>query len=305
MSARITVIGSTNVDLVARVPHHPSPGETVLGGGGQRGPGGKGANQALAARLQGAEVTFIGAVGSDADAEIALGELRRAGVTLDRVAVEPDTPTGLAIITVSADGENTIVVVPGANGAMTVADAESATVALDEQAIVLLQGELPQETTAAAITGAHRAGHRVVVNLAPWFDLAPDVLRLIDPLVVNEQEAQAAATGLGRGDAADASNPTGTAAALLAAGIPSVVITLGPSGVVVADSAGVRSTPAPSVRAVDTTGAGDAFTGGLVARLAAGDDLTAAASHAARVGSYAVQHPGAQRSYPGADDVLP
>lgn len=305
MSPHITVIGSTNVDLVAQVPHHPSPGETVLGGGGRRGPGGKGANQALAARLQGAEVTFLGAVGSDTDAEIALGELRQAGVALDRVAVASDTPTGLAIITVSDDGENTIVVVPGANSTMTPGDARAATAALDEQSIVLLQGELPQDTTATAITGAYEAGHRVVLNLAPSFDLEPDALRLVDPLVVNEQEAQAVAAGLGLGDAADASNPTGAAGALVDAGVPSVVITLGASGIVTADSAGVRSAPAPRVRAVDTTGAGDAFTGGLVARLAAGDDLTAAASHATRVGSYAVRYPGAQRSYPGLGDTLP
>lgn len=305
MSPHITVIGSTNVDLVARVPHHPSPGETVLGAGGQRGPGGKGANQALAARLQGAEVTFLGSVGADADAEIALGKLRDAEVALDRVAVAADTPTGLAIITVSTDGENTIVVVPGANSAMTVTDARAATGTLEHGTIVLLQGELPQDTTAAAITGARQAGHRVVLNLAPWFELAPDVLRMVDPLVVNEQEAQAVASGLGLGDAADADDPTGTAGALVDAGIPAVVITLGAAGAVVADHAGVRTTPAPQVSAVDTTGAGDAFTGGLVARLAAGDGLDAAATHATRVGSYAVQHPGAQRSYPSVADPLP
>lgn len=302
MKPRITVIGSTNVDLVATVPHHPSPGETVLGGSGGRGPGGKGANQALAACLQGAEVTFVGSVGSDADAGIALGSLREAGVRLDRVTVAPDTPTGLAIITVDGAGENTIVVVPGANAAMTVADARSATAALDDGSIVLLQGELPQDTTAAAITGAYEAGHRVVLNLAPWFDLAGDVLRMVDPLVVNEQEAQAVAAGLELGTETTA---TATAAALVGAGIPAVVITLGPAGAVVADSAGVRTTPAPTVAAVDTTGAGDAFTGGLVARLAAGDELSTAATHAARVGSYAVQHPGAQRSYPGLTDPLP
>src|SRR5699024_2452278 len=143
------------------------------------------------------------------------------------------------------------------------------------------------------------------LNLAPWFDLDPDVLRLVDPLVVNEQEAEAVATGLGIGGAVDAWDPTAVAGALTEAGMSSVVITLGAAGAVVADSTGTHTTPAPRVTAVDTTGAGDAFTGGLVARLAAGDELGAATTHAARVGSYAVQHPGAQRSYPELQDPLP
>src|SRR5699024_3459591 len=130
------------------------PGETILGSGGQRGPGGKGANQALAARLQGAEVAFVGSVGTDADAEIALGELRRSGVELGRVSNSTTAPTGLAIITVSGDGENTIVVLPGANSTMSVDDVRAATASLDDDTIVLLQGELPPDTTAAAITAA-------------------------------------------------------------------------------------------------------------------------------------------------------
>lgn len=303
MSSRITVIGSINVDLFAQVPHHPRPGETILGDSGQRTPGGKGANQALAARFQGAAVTFVGAVGSDSDAAVATERLRTAGVDLEELKVTTEAPTGLAAITVSADGENTIVVLPGANASVTPADVRSAVArGAAEQPIVLLQGELPRETTEAAVRRADSDGHRVVLNLAPWGEVSPDVLRMVDPLVLNEHEAAAVATALALEIPEE---PTELATALTSSGIRSVVLTLGPHGAVVADESGARAVPAPPVSAVDTTGAGDAFIGGLVARLAAGDDLLTAASHAVRVGAYSVRHPGAQPSYPTTEDELP
>ncbi|WP_017975164.1 ribokinase [Actinopolyspora halophila] len=302
MSPRITVIGSVNVDLFAQVPHHPRPGETILGDSGQRTPGGKGANQALAARFQGAAVTFVGAVGSDSDAAIATERLRTAGVDLEELKVTAETPTGLAAITVSADGENTIVVLPGANASVTPEDVRSAVARAGEHPIVLLQGELPRETTEAAIRRADDDGHRVVLNLAPWGEIAPDVLRTVDPLVLNEHEAAAVATAL---ELEIPEAPTELATALASSGIRSVVLTLGPHGAVVADRSGARAVPAPSVSAVDTTGAGDAFIGGLVSRLAAGESLLTAASHAVRVGAYSVRHPGAQPSYPTTEDELP
>lgn len=296
------VVGSTNVDLFARVPHHPAPGETVLGGGGHRAPGGKGANQALAARLQGAEVSFVGAVGSDSDSEVALERLRRAGVELSGVKVASDTPTGLAIITVADGGENTIVVVPGANASMTPEDATAAVSGLAADDVMLLQGELPRETTEAAIRHADAGGIRVVLNLAPWGELDPAVLRLVDPLVVNEHEAGAVAAAVGAGTVEE---PAELAEVLVAAGIRAVVLTLGARGAVVADHSRTQVTSAPTVPAVDTTGAGDAFTGGLVGRLAAGEGLAAAAAYAVRVGAYAVRYPGAQPSYPTTEDELP
>lgn len=302
MGARIAVIGSTNVDLFARVPHHPQPGETVLGSGGDHAPGGKGANQALAARLQGGEVSFVGAVGADNNATVATERLRQAGVDLRHLAAQEDTATGMAIITVAEGGENSIVVIPGANASVTPAAAEAAIHALSAEDIVLLQGELPRETTEAAIRLAAEHGNRVVLNLAPWGPLDPDVLRLVDPLVVNEHEAASVATALSLEVSDD---PSELAAELLGAGVRSVVLTLGAHGAIAADDSGVHSLPAPAVRAVDTTGAGDAFTGGLLARLATGDGLVAASTHAVRVGSYAAQHPGAQPSYPDGDAQLP
>lgn len=308
MSARLLVIGSTNVDLFATVPRHPSPGETLLGRGGHRSAGGKGANQALAAGLQGASVRFVSAVGADPDGELALARLREAGVGLDSVATVPGTPTGLAIITVSEAGENTIVVVPGANAHVGVDQALAAVGTMEDGDILLMQGEVPRRTTEAAIRAAREAGRRVVLNVAPWMALGHDVLTAADPLVLNEHEAQLAIEELGLSPAPD--GPEAGARSLCGAGTRSVVITLGAQGAVTAhtDGSGVVSitrVPSPRVTAVDSTGAGDAFTGALAARLLEGQRLEDAVRHAVRVGAFSVQHEGAQPSYPRAEDILP
>ena len=301
MTGTVVVIGSINVDLFLHVRSRPAPGETVLGTGGERAPGGKGANQALAARLQGAAVSLVGAVGDDSDAVVALGLLRRAGVDLSGVRTLADHPTGLAIITVSEDGENTIVVVSGANAVVPQEDARHAVERLHDDDVVLMQGELPAALTATTIRAARGRGVRVVLNLAPYTELPEDVLCLADPLVVNEPEAAAVARQLGL----DTRSELATVQGLLDHGIPSVVVTLGSRGSLVGDATGVTALPAVQVAAIDTTGAGDAFTGALLARLAAGTSLVGAARHATRVGAYAVQHRGAQPSYPAAEDALP
>lgn len=301
MTGTVVVIGSINVDLFAHVRRHPVPGETVLGTGGERAPGGKGANQALAARLQGAAVSLVGAVGDDSDAVVALGMLRQAGVDLSRVRTLSDHPTGLAIIAVSDDGENTIVVVSGANAAVPEEHALHAVGLLHDDDVVLVQGELPADLTATTIRAARERGVRVVLNLAPYVELPDNVLCLADPLVVNELEASAVARQLGL----DTRSGTATAQGLLDHGIPSVVVTLGSCGSLVGDATGITPLPAVRVSATDTTGAGDAFTGALLARLAAGDSLMDAARHATRVGAYAVQRRGAQPSYPATEDELP
>lgn len=304
MGARLLVIGSTNVDLFVTVPRHPSPGETLIGSGGDRAAGGKGANQALAAALQGTEVTFVGAVGDDPDAQTALAGLREAGVDLTDVETAPGTTTGLAIITVSEDGENTIVVVPGANATLAGATAVAAVEAMATDDILLMQGEIPRETTQAAVRAARGSGRRVVLNVAPWMALDHDVLTAADPLVLNEHEAALAVRELGLTPEDDGASST--ARALCGAGTPSVVITLGAEGAVVATGPdAVVSWPSPRVTAVDSTGAGDAFTGALAARLLEGEGLESAVRHAVRVAAYAVQHPGAQPSYPGVGDALP
>lgn len=290
---RVVVLGSLNADVFARVQRHPRPGETVLGSGGEVRAGGKGANQAAAAALAGAPVLMVGAVGDDAYAAVATGNLARAGVSLDAVRTV-DGPTGLALITVSADGENSIIVIPGANahvGEPELAHLEN----ICAGDILVLQGEVPIEAVTAAARAATARGARVVVNLAPVVALPAEVLRLADPLVINEHEGEGALTLL------DA-DPTGLSPgqlceALRARGVPSVVMTLGGEGSLIAADA-LTQIPAEKVAVVDTTGAGDAFAGALAAGLCAGEDLVSAAHRATRFAAEAVQHDGAQDSYP-------
>lgn len=300
----IAVIGSINVDLVAHVERHPLPGETLLGRGGERIPGGKGANQALAATLQGGSVRLIGAVGADAEADIALALLKKAGTELSVATL--DQPTGLALITVSDAGENTIIVLPGANHALEPAHAEAEIAKLPEDAIVVLQGELTRATTEAAARAAHARGLKIILNVAPWGDLDPDVLGMADPLVLNEHEAKLALASLG-GQLDHVDDPVEEAeqiaARLLDRNIRSVIITLGPAGALTADATGSYHAPGVPATPVDTTGAGDAFVGALAARLAGGDSLPDAARWANRVGAKVTEKPGAQTSYPSADEI--
>lgn len=296
----IVVVGSVNVDLLAQVQRHPRPGETLHGTGGQMLPGGKGANQAVAAARLGARVAMVGAVGSDVQAEAALSALREAGVDLGHVA-EIEGPTGLAIVTVAEDGENSIVVIAGANDAMDAGRVRAAAEAISAARIVVCQGEIPRdgiEALPALVTG------RFLHNPAPVMELDPAVLRASDPLVVNQHEAGLVLAQLAPDQEAP-EDPEAVVAALRAAGIPSAVLTLGADGSLVADQAGVRRIPPAPVEAVDTTGSGDAFIGALALGLARGDDLATAARLASRVGAFAATGEGAQPSYPTAADALP
>ena len=296
----IVVVGSVNVDLLAQVQRHPRPGETLHGTGGQMLPGGKGANQAVAAARLGARVAMVGAVGSDVQAEAALSALREAGVDLGHVA-EIEGPTGLAIVTVAEDGENSIVVIAGANDAMDAGRVRAAAEAISAARIVVCQGEIPRdgiEALPALVTG------RFLHNPAPVMELDPAVLRASDPLVVNQHEAGLVLAQLAPDQEAP-EDPEAVVAALRATGIPSAVLTLGADGSLVADQAGVRRVPPAPVEAVDTTGSGDAFIGALALGLARGDDLATAARLASRVGAFAATGEGAQPSYPTAADELP
>lgn len=297
-SPGIVVVGSINADLSITLERHPQPGETVRGRTLTVLPGGKGANQAVAAALLGGDVALIGAVGSDEYAEPALSVLSTAGVDLRAVHRVPGS-TGIAVVEVSDDGENTIVVLPGANAEVTPALVASCAETIAGAAVVVVQGELPAEATEAAM---RLGSERMILNLAPVIDLDPEVLLLADPLVVNEHEGALVLARLGGREAAD---EQGVVEGLLKCGLASVVMTLGGAGALVSDGGPVAAVPAPRVDAVDTTGAGDAFAGALAARLSAGATLEDAVRFAVRVGSYAVQRSGAQRSYPGFDDALP
>lgn len=301
----VVVVGSINADLTLLVDRHPLPGETLMARGGTRTPGGKGANQALAAACAGAEVAMLGAVGEDDAAPVALSLLREAAVDLEAVATVTG-PTGLATVTVAADGENTILVVAGANDEVTPARVREHASLIGEAAVVLVQGEIPRESTEEAL---RLATGRTVLNPAPVLALDADLVRASDPLVVNEHEASQVLAELTRtAQAAPESvvaDPEGTVSALRAAGVRSVVLTLGGAGSVVADDTGTVRVPAAHVHAVDTTGAGDGFIGALAARLADGATLDDAARYAARFSGFSVTRTGAQPSYPTPGDELP
>ncbi|UEJ83031.1 ribokinase [Brachybacterium halotolerans subsp. kimchii] len=307
----IVVVGSINADLSTRVARHPRPGETLHGTGGEVRPGGKGANQAAAAALQEGAVAMVGAVGDDAMASDALSVLSSSGADLSAVH-QVDGPTGLAVVTVSDDGENTIVVVPGANATMNAARVRESADLIAGAAVVVLQGEIPRDGIEEA---ARRTQGRLILNPAPVLELDRDVLLRADPLVVNEHEA-ALVIDLLEEHAGSSPAPEDLAHALHTAGIESLVITLGAEGALVGVSGAdddpqsdtawsLVRVPAVTVRAVDTTGAGDAFVGSLAVRLADGASLVDAARFATRVSAASVTREGAQTSYPHRGEELP
>lgn len=299
-AARIVVVGSINVDLSAQVLRHPLPGETVHGTGGQMLPGGKGANQAVAAARLGGSVTMVGAVGTDSAADTALSCLQESGVDLTHVA-RVDGSTGLAVVTVDQHGENSIVVIAGANAAVDAQRVNDAAAVIRDAAVVVCQGEIPADGV-EALPGI--ATGRFLHNPAPVLDLDPQALLASDPLVVNEHEAALVLEQLGT-RAPEAATPEELVDALRATGIHSVVLTLGAKGSVLADDDGTHRVPAAPVQAVDTTGAGDAFIGALAVGLARGEKLLDAARTASRVGAYAATGVAAQPSYPSSADDLP
>ncbi|GAA2201236.1 ribokinase [Sinomonas flava] len=295
------MVGSINADIVLGVPQHPLPGQTIIANSLDVHPGGKGANQAVAAARLGAQVAFVGAVGTDPYADATVSGLREAGVDIDAVAVVPG-PTGQAFVTVDErTGENSIVVFAGANAAVDEGLIRTSQDLLDRSDLVVLQGEIPPAASAAA---AFSSSARLVLNLAPVVPVERRLIQCADPLVVNEHEGRLVLELLGHG-VDELHTEESVVEALLAEGIRAVVITLGPAGAIFSDGRASRRVSAPAVAAVDTTGAGDAFVGALSARIAAGAPLEEAVRFAVRVGSFAVTRHGAQPSYPGPGDVLP
>jgi ribokinase len=282
----IALVGSINLDIVVGVDRHPAPGETVLGDDRQELPGGKGANQAVAAARLGAEVAFVGRVGDDDAGRRLRDGLAAEGVDVTHVRVDADAPTGVALIAVDRAGENKIVVSSGANARVSAADVEAAREVLANAAVTLVQHEVPEDTVAAAIAAA---GGTVVLNPAP----ARPIVAPVDVLVPNRGELETLA---GR-----AGDPVELARGLEVA--RAVVVTLGSEGAVVVEGAHVERIPAPEVDAVDTTGAGDAFCGALAQALDSGADLVEAARWAVRAAATSVTKPGAQGGLPRRADV--
>ncbi|PZF95853.1 ribokinase [Micromonospora deserti] len=295
MSARVIVVGSANLDLVVSTPQLPRPGETVLGGDFRTVPGGKGANQAVAAARAGATCEFVGAVGSDEFGRQLRDSLAGAGVDVRGLRSVPG-PSGVALIAVDQAAENFIVVAPGANAALTDLDAADRA-AVGAADVLLLQLEVPLPTVVRAADLARAGGTTVVLNAAPAAPLPAELLDMVDVLVVNEHEA-AVVAGVFSDD------PAVLLDALLAL-VPRVVLTLGARGAAYADRRGVRrSVPAPVVDAVDTTAAGDAFTGALAVGWAErggavdADAVTDALRWACAAGAACAQRPGASTALP-------
>ena len=321
MGGRIVVVGSVNRDHVLNVDRRPAPGETVTGARLSLHAGGKGANQAVAAaRLEG-KVVLVGRVGDDAAGSEMLEALRRAGVDTSLVGVEADTTTGAAYITVTPDGENAIIVAPGANQAVTADVVEDAAAALASAMVVLMQQEVPEEAVECAVRAAGDDA-LMVLNAAPARAVPREVLERLDALIVNEHEA-AVLLALGAADASTApkyARPSpragssgaalGTGApgavargidaarALLAMGPRAAIVTLGADGAVVAEDDGCYHLAAPQVEVADTTGAGDAFAGAFAQALAVGASLRQAAARGVLAGAAAVTRAGAQDSFP-------
>ncbi|WNM38888.1 ribokinase [Micromonospora halotolerans] len=298
--SRVVVVGSANLDLGVAVPHLPAPGETVLGDDVAARPGGKGSNQAVAARRLGADTLFFAAVGDDRFGADVRAALTAEGLPPDHLTTVAGVATGVALIVVDTAGENSIVVAPGANARLT-GDALAALPAtLGPDAVLVLQLEIPLATCLAAARHARDAGARVVLNAAPLPDLVPPtmatLLRHVDVLVVNEGEALRLA-------GVPATDWAALAAGLRTHGPAACVITLGERGAVHADAAGVTAHPAFPVDAVDTTGAGDSFVGALAASLADGQSLAEAVHRGCAAGALATTRMGAQSALPTRADL--
>jgi ribokinase len=289
MAARVTVVGSINMDLVVSTDRLPGPGETVLGSDVQRFGGGKGANQALAASRMGANATLVGKVGTDEPGRALVGDLLRSGVEIARIG-RSEGPTGTAVITVDGQGTNTIVVVPAANAMLMPEDVEAARDAIVGSDAVLIQLEVPIESVVASATIAREAGVPVFLNPSPVQPLPDPLFEGLAYLIVNETELSALTDG------------TGDATRLLSKGVQRIVLTLGERGarLIAADtSLDVRPFRVPSI---DSTAAGDAFLGALAATLSE-RGLEAALETASAAGALATTKMGAQPSLPTRAEV--
>lgn len=281
----VVVVGSTNLDLVAAVEHLPAPGETVMATAYAEHAGGKGLNQAVASRRAGADTAFITSLGNDS-----------AGASLHRLIVnesiaayvnDHDGPTGRALISVDSEAENSIVVVPGANEFLTLSVVESHRKILERAKVVLCQLEVPIDAVEAALAIAKASGARTIVNPAPAQELSRGLLELCDVVMPNQHEVAM----------------LGGASALLDAGVSTIVITLGARGIRIVNRDGEWEIPPYAVRAIDTTGAGDAACGALAAALALGNDITTAARRASAAGALAATRHGAVPSLPFREEI--
>ncbi|GAB3927459.1 ribokinase [Larkinella terrae] len=299
MNTAICVIGSSNTDMVVKTDRLPVPGETVIGGTFLMNPGGKGANQAVAAARLGASVVFVGKVGNDIFGQQALSQFQREGIDSSFVFTDPENPSGVALINVDAAGENCIAVAPGSNGNLTPDEVGQAVDALPDSSLVLIQLEIPLPTVERAIRQSYKKGLRVILNPAPAQPLSPALFRYLYLITPNETEAELL-TGIRVTDVATAEK---AAQQFHEAGIPNVVITLGSRGAYLHTNTVARLIPAPAVSAVDSTAAGDCFNGALAVALSENRPLDEAVAFACKAAAFSVTRMGAQASMPDRNEV--
>lgn len=297
--AHVGVVGSTNLDLTFRCDRLPRAGETRCGQSFALGFGGKGANQALMAVRLGARVTFVSRVGGDVFGELLLHNLRARGLDTTHVRVDSERTSGVATIAVDDAAQNSILVVPGANGGLAPQDVHDAAPALGTVSVLLCQLETPLDATLEAFRIARAAGAVTILNPAPAVPLPDELLHLTDLCVPNESEAEQL-TGRAAGTPEQA---RAAAEVLLGRGVGSVLVTLGEHGALIADRAGVTHVPGRAVQAVDTSGAGDAFIGSLAVYLAEGQPLQEAACWANAAAALSVTRPGIQGAFPDRTEV--
>lgn len=294
MPKGVVVVGSANVDFTVTVDRLPGSGETVLGRELYQSLGGKGANQAVAARRAGAEVAFLTKLGADAQGDLIEQRLTALGLPPDGLLRDATSPTGVALIFVDRQGRNQIAVAPGSNQTLSVDEVRLAALMISDGAVLLAQLEVPLAAVAEtlAIAKAHRA--ITILNPAPAQPLSPDILKLVDVLTPNESEAQAL-TGL--------TDVAAAARALVEQGARSVIVTLGERGALLQDAKTTRQFPTFPVKAVDSTAAGDAFNGALACALAEGRSLEEAIVFANAAGALTTTKRGAQEALPTRNEI--
>ncbi|MBR6054887.1 MAG: ribokinase [Bacteroidales bacterium] len=294
----ILVIGSSNTDMTVKTRELPRPGETVLGGVFTMGAGGKGANQAVAARRLGGDVKFICKVGRDIFGDNSIAHYEKEGLDTGGI-IRSDLPSGVALISVDEKAENCIVVASGANADVTEADIEASKEAIEKCGILLLQLEIPVPAVLKAAKMAHEAGATVVLNPAPACPLPDELFKYIDLFIPNETELSTF-SGLPVSDAESAAK---AAAAMQAKGVGKLIVTMGSKGSLICEGGPEVFVPARKVKAVDTTAAGDTFCGALCVALSEGKPLEEAAAFATAASALTVQKMGAQDSIPFRKDI--